>query len=98
MSRTVTRLRYDWKFTRTETPDATAKECDDSNWETVQVPHDWAIAGPFDRENDIDRRVRKGQADVEESVQEITGRTGGLPHTGDGWYRKTIEIPASCAD
>jgi beta-galactosidase len=97
MTRIVTRLRDDWKFTRTRQPDALERECDESAWETVQVPHDWAIAGPFDIENDIIRRVKKGQADVEESVQLITGRTGGLPHTGEGWYRKTIEIPAESA-
>jgi len=27
---------------------AEAPELDDSGWETVRVPHDWAIAGPFD--------------------------------------------------
>ena len=26
---------------------------DDSSWESVTVPHDWAIYGPFDRENDL---------------------------------------------
>lgn len=97
MTRTVTRLRDDWKFTRTPHPEALKAVCDDSGWETVQVPHDWAIAGPFDMENDIIRRVKKGQADVAESVQLITGRTGGLPHIGEGWYRKTMEIPAESA-
>ncbi|MBT3294859.1 MAG: glycoside hydrolase family 2 protein [Verrucomicrobia bacterium] len=97
MTRQITRLRDGWKFTRT--PDAVplGLECDDSGWETVEVPHDWAIAGPFDREHDIVRKVAKGQADIEENVRYITGRSGGLPHIGEGWYRKELDIPASGA-
>lgn len=95
MARVVTKLRDNWIFTRIHKKDALATICDESDWETVQIPHDWAIAGPFDRENDMERQVHKGQADVEESVQFITGRTGGLPHTGEGWYRKTLDIPAT---
>lgn len=93
MAREILRLRDDWKFTRNLQEDAVGKECDDSGWEDVQVPHDWAIAGPFDRENDIEEKVQKGQADIEESVRYITGRTGGLPHVGEGWYRKVVSIP-----
>jgi len=95
MSRNTTWLKRDWKFTRSATPDASQPACDESGWETVEVPHDWAIAGPFDRENDIDRKVIKGQADVEAGVREITGRTGGLPHMGEGWYRKWVDVPAA---
>ena len=51
--RTVTRLRDNWKFTRTRYPDALERSCDDSNWETVRVPHDWAIAGPFDKTDNV---------------------------------------------
>jgi len=93
MSRVVTRLRDNWKFTRTPIPEALKTSCDDSAWETVEVPHDWAIAGPFDKENDIERDVNNAQADIEADVHAITGRTGGLPHVGEGWYRKWIEIP-----
>lgn len=95
MTRIVTRLRDDWKFTRDRKTDALGLTCDESDWNTVQVPHDWAIAGPFDIENDIDRKVIKGQADLEETVKITTGRTGGLPHIGEGWYRKSIDIPHS---
>jgi beta-galactosidase len=94
MARTVEWLKDDWKFTRTPGADAFERDGDDADWQTVRVPHDWAIAGPFDRENDIERKVRKGQADVEGDVREITGRTGGLPHTGEGWYRRWIDVPA----
>lgn len=95
MSRTVTRIRDDWKFTREPNENPLKPECDDSSWEDIKVPHDWAIAGPFDRENDIERKVAQGQADIEENVRYITGRTGGLPHTGEGWYRRWIDVSAT---
>ncbi len=41
-----------WRFARDLTPEAqmkpTAEAFDDSTWDAVEVPHDWAIAGPFD--------------------------------------------------
>ena len=95
MTRSVTRLRHGWKFTREADTAALNPGFDDSTWESVVVPHDWAIAGPFDKEHDIDRKVVEGQADVERGVREISGRTGGLPHVGEGWYRRWIDVPAT---
>jgi beta-galactosidase len=68
MKRIVNRLRYNWKFTRGAVTGAELGGFDDSSWEAVSVPHDWAIAGPFAREHDIDRNVAQGQADVEADV------------------------------
>ena len=54
----------------------------------VTIPHDWAVSGPFARENDlqITHIVQNG-----ESVNyEHSGRTGGLPHVGKGKYRCMI--------
>ncbi|MDT8389331.1 MAG: glycoside hydrolase family 2 TIM barrel-domain containing protein [Lentisphaeria bacterium] len=95
MQRKTRCLRDGWKFTRMRHEDALSPACDDSEWQSVRIPHDWAIAGPFDRRNDIDRRVAEGQLDVEKGVSEITGRTGGLPHVGEGWYRRTLDVPES---
>lgn len=94
MSRTIQRLRHHWKFTRTRQEDASALDCDDTAWESVQVPHDWAIAGPFDPT--IDQREANGwMADVESGITHITGRTGALPHVGEGWYRIWVDVPAA---
>ena len=71
--------------------------CDDTQWESVRVPHDWAIAGPFDPNHDRIERIDRNQADVQEGVIEITGRTGGLPHVGRGWYRLWLEVPAAAS-
>ncbi|MFC0876361.1 glycoside hydrolase family 2 TIM barrel-domain containing protein [Saccharicrinis sp. FJH2] len=45
--RIETVLQSEWKFHKGEAVDAYKINFDDSNWETVSVPHDWAIAGPF---------------------------------------------------
>ena len=46
-------LEKNWKFMKGEAPEAMKPEFDDRKWETVTVPHDWAIFGPFDRSNDL---------------------------------------------
>ena len=70
----------DWSFSR-----------DGKAWEDVTVPHDWAIAGPFDRE--IDKQVVAIVQDGERKATEKTGRTGSLPWIGKGEYRCRIRIP-----
>lgn len=54
---------------------------DDSNWEQVNLPHDWAIEGPF----------------FEGPDAEVTGGMGRLPSPGVAWYRKTLDIPVDDA-
>ncbi|NQU87274.1 MAG: glycoside hydrolase family 2 protein [Mariniphaga sp.] len=39
-----------WKFTKGNPENAQTIDFDDSGWESVAVPHDWAIAGPFNEE------------------------------------------------
>jgi beta-galactosidase len=40
-------FRGEWRFAKGEQPGAEAPEFDDSAWQAVRLPHDWAIAGPF---------------------------------------------------
>jgi beta-galactosidase len=42
----------DWKFAKGDQAGAEAVEFDDSTWQPVRLPHDWAIAGPFDPNQD----------------------------------------------
>lgn len=39
----------DWRFSRGDIAAAEAPGFADSGWTSVDLPHDWAIAGPFDR-------------------------------------------------
>jgi beta-galactosidase len=49
---------------------------DDSRWETINLPHDWAIKGPF----------------YEGENAEVGGGMGRLPSHGVAWYRKKVFI------
>ena len=51
--RNETLLEKGWKFHLGDAVQAQEPGYDDSAWENVSVPHDWAIYGPFDRENDL---------------------------------------------
>jgi beta-galactosidase len=53
----------------------------DRSWERVNLPHDWAIKGPF----------QKGWG------AEVGGSVGRLPSPGVAWYRKKLDIPAADA-
>ena len=46
-------LEKGWKFTKGDIENAQAVGFNDDKWEEVTVPHDWAIYGPFDRNNDL---------------------------------------------
>lgn len=46
-------LEDNWKFTREDQADAAAVNFNDSKWQKVTIPHDWAIYGPFSSRNDI---------------------------------------------
>jgi beta-galactosidase len=44
--RTVS-FNQDWKFAKGSQPGAEEAGFDDSAWQAVRLPHDWAISGPF---------------------------------------------------
>ncbi len=54
---------------------------DDRSWEIVDLPHDWAIKGPFQQGGE----------------SEVGGGMGRLPVNGVAWYRRKLEIPSSDA-
>ena len=74
-------LSDNWQFSR-----------DGSRWETVSVPHDWAIAGPFDKKWDL--QVTAIKENGEDVATEHSGRSGALPWIGQGTYRRSLSVPA----
>lgn len=48
-SRVVTPFTTGWHFLQSDAADAQQPRFDDSAWKLVTLPHDWAIAGPFDK-------------------------------------------------
>lgn len=62
----------------------------DRGWMWVTIPHDWAITGEFNRANDLQSVavVQNGET----KATEKTGRSGGLPWMGGGWYKTTLHV------
>lgn len=77
-------LLTQWRFSR-----------DSIKWDPVTVPHDWAVYGPFDRENDIQLVAIEQNGETQKTWK--TGRTGGLPYMGKGYYRTTFNLPDTAA-
>ncbi|WP_044206450.1 glycoside hydrolase family 2 TIM barrel-domain containing protein [Flammeovirga sp. OC4] len=79
-NREIIRLTDQWEFQYNDTLD--------QQWETVTVPHDWAISMPFDQE--VDKQAVIVLEDGERVPKVRTGRTGALPHIGKGFYKKSL--------
>lgn len=82
-----------WKFIDEDAGNFSKKDFDDSNWNKVNLPHDWAIEGEFDFAHDI--QLTMVIQDGERKPDYRNGRTGALPFIGIGWYRTNIDITAS---
>jgi len=83
-------LEKNWKFIKEDVPQAHTIEYKDKDWETVRIPHDWAIFGPFDRAHDLQQVAVTQNGERVATVK--TGRTGGLPYMGVGWYRTSFDM------
>jgi beta-galactosidase len=73
-AREIITLQTGWKFAKGNFEKASQPKFDDSKWQDVSVPHDWAISGP--------------------TIVDGESNTGKLPWKGEGWYRRSLEIPA----
>jgi len=87
--RTERTLETGWKFHLGDVANGQALTLNDADWQNVRIPHDWAISGKFDRKNDL--QVVAVEQNGETEATEKTGRTGGLPLVGVGWYRTEFE-------
>lgn len=84
-------LEKGWKFTRQDDSAFSQPGYDDSRWQGVTIPHDWAITGPFSIQNDLQKTAIS--QDGQTQAMEHAGRTGGLPFVGTGWYRLRFDVP-----
>ncbi len=69
----------EWRFSR-----------DESNWQSVTVPHDWAISGPFDKKWDLQTVAITQNGETE--ATEKSGRSGALPWIGEGFYKTNVAL------
>lgn len=86
-------LEKNWRFHKGEVTGAEAVNYNDESWQKVSIPHDWAIYGPFDRSHDLQEVAITQNGEKKASVK--TGRTGGLPYVGIGWYRLHFDADTS---
>ena len=52
VGRQVVNFNGDWKFAKGGQKGAETVDFNDSSWKAVRLPHDWAIAGPFNPQED----------------------------------------------
>ena len=64
---------------------------DGKAWSQVAVPHDWAIAGPFDKKWDLQMVAIEQNGEKEKT--EKSGRSGALPWIGEGMYKMNLQLP-----
>ena len=64
---------------------------DGKSWSQVAVPHDWAIAGPFDKKWDLQMVAIEQNGETEKT--EKSGRSGALPWIGEGMYKMNWTAP-----
>ena len=95
-TRTALTLKKGWKFSRQESTDFYKTKFNDSKWQSVTVPHDWAIYGPFSWDNDMQKTAIT--QDGQKTAMEHAGRTGGLPFVGKGFYRTTFNLDKFATD
>ncbi len=89
--RKVTLLDKGWVFHHGELTNMNTRDFSEAaGWQQVEIPHDWAIYGPFDRSHDLQEVAIFQNFEYVPSVK--TGRTGGLPYIGVGWYRRTFDV------
>ncbi|HKJ78243.1 MAG TPA: beta galactosidase jelly roll domain-containing protein, partial [Prolixibacteraceae bacterium] len=73
-----------WKFVRADVQNAKLPEFDDSNWRTIDVPHDYSIEDLPEKEG-----VKQIGPFSEESAG---GKSTGHVVGGTGWYRKHFTL------
>ena len=71
---------FDWRFHRGGALNAHKPEFDDSEWQAIDIPHDWSIENMPGTNSPF-------------SPDAISQVNGGFTTGGSGWYRKTFIIP-----
>lgn len=89
--REIKELRKGWKFCFTDLGTKEMPDVGYEGWQSVEVPHDWAIYQEFSPDNDP-QPLESSVLDYHENMIQI-GRTGGLPICGTGWYVLDLELP-----
>ena len=81
--RTVTDINFGWKFHAGDIENGASAELDDSQWRTVNLPHDFQIEQPWVEPSPGE------QSDITDAAANIKSRLSsrGFKEMGRGWYR-----------
>lgn len=74
-----TLFNFGWKFKLGNTENAQSMNFDDSNWRSIDLPHDFQFEMPW----------------VEGDKNDKNNMGRGFKEMGEGWYRKSFTLPAS---
>ena len=81
--RTITCLDFGWKFHAGDMQQAAATDFNDSNWRTVNLPHDFQIEQPWVEPSPDER---PDNTDVAANIKSRLSSRG-FKEMGKGWYR-----------
>jgi beta-galactosidase len=76
-------------------PPVTRANFDDSQWRSIDLPHDWAVELPFEKgPATLDRDGKPtGRYELPDHGAKPIGRD--FPETSIGWYRRVFDMPAT---
>lgn len=79
-------LDFGWKFNLGDTPEASQVDFDDSNWRTVDLPHDFQIEQPWVKP---EKHEKPDNSNVAANIKSRLSARG-FKEMGKGWYRLHI--------
>src|SRR5512139_1156241 len=88
------RVSFDsaWRFSKGDIPGAEQKRFDDSGWRLLDLPHDWAIEGPFDP------KISPHQGSLPFFGVAWYRKRFAVPESARGRYHYAIEIDGAMAN
>src|SRR5512143_280931 len=88
------RVRFDsaWRFSKGDIPGAEQPRFDDSGWRLLDLPHDWAIEGPFDP------KISPHQASLPSFGVAWYRKRFAVPESARGRYHYAIEFDGAMAN
>jgi beta-galactosidase len=86
--RSTKKFDFGWKFLKADPEGAHAKDFDDGDWRTIDLPHDWSI-------EDLDPASLPDSGIWEGPFYSFApgGRSTGFTMGGTAWYRKHFKVP-----
>jgi beta-galactosidase len=89
-------LQDNWKFTKGDPADAAQRDLNTKSWESLSIPHDWAIKGPFDGNNDVQYAQVIENLDIchrEDPTRQVTMGMNHYDNVMNNNFASAVDIP-----